>query len=558
VSSVGTVRLIDLSFESLRRHARQFVLAYVLIFVVLGFITLPRYGFTWDEGVGDVFFGERYIHFFTSLNPAYLDFENPALDVHQRPFDVFSSSYRDKPNEFLPVGNTLSGLTMELFAYRLGWLDPVDGFHFGKVLLAGLLLWCVFNFAAPRLGTLTPGLAVLILSTFPRFWGDMHFNPLDFPEAVFSALTIFAFYYWSERPTWKRAGLVGILMGCALGSKSTAHFIPIILFFGMFPFQSILHLWAPATEHLRKYLGHYVLMIILAALFFFFAWPYFYGDPLPRLQTYYNFVFTEAYTRGSADWNLDPLYQAVTTMPEIDLVLLVAGIVFAVRQSIKGKSRLLQLLLAWFAIPILRASLPGAANFDGIRHFEEFVPAACLLAAYGGTSLVNLAARSGGRKMIAAGVLLLLIVFNIAAIEARYFPYDYLYYNSLVGGLGGAQRISSDATDYWGGSYRSGVQWLNYNAERDAQVHVAIAPWIVKLTSPIWLRSDMGLIEEPVVRLKVEQGYPVYVMFITRPAWYNSMAVYVTQNLKPVHQIAVDGATSLVIYRLDDPKGIPD
>ena len=534
------------------------MLVYVVLFVVLGFITLPRYGFTWDEGVGDVFFGERYIHFFSSLNPAYLDFNNPSLDVHQRPFNVFSSSYRDKPNEFLPVGNTISGLMMEIFAYHLGWLDPVDGFHFGKVVLAGVLLWFVFKFAAPRIGTLTAGLAVLLLSTFPRFWGDMHFNPLDFPEAVFSALTIFAFYYWSEHPSWKRAILAGILFGCALGSKSTAHFIPVILFFGMFPFESIPHLWTPATNHLRKYLGHYVLMLVLGALFFFFAWPYFYGDPLPRLQTYYTFVFTEAYTRGTADWNLDPLYQAITTMPEIDLLLLVVGIGFAIRKALKGKARLPQLLLAWMAIPILRASLPGAANFDGIRHFEEFVPAACLLAAYGGTNLVDLAARFTGRKMIAAGVLLLLIVFNVAAIEVRYFPYDYLYYNSLVGGLGGAQRISSDATDYWGGSYRAGVQWLNYNVESDAQVHVAIAPWIVKLTSTIWLRGDIGLIEEPVVRLKVEQGYPVYVMFITRPDWYNSIASYATQNLKPVHQIAVDGATILVIYKLDDPKGIPD
>jgi hypothetical protein len=78
LSSLGTVRHVDLLVESLRRHAKQLVAAYVVLFIILGFITLPRYGFTWDEGVGDVFFGERYIHFFTSLNFAYLDFNNPG------------------------------------------------------------------------------------------------------------------------------------------------------------------------------------------------------------------------------------------------------------------------------------------------------------------------------------------------------------------------------------------------------------------------------------------------------------------------------------------------
>jgi hypothetical protein len=542
---------IDSRLEWLTQNAKRLVFVYVLLFTLIGAITLPAYGFTWDEAVGDVFFGERYFHFWTTLNPAYLDFERTDLDVQQRPFNLYSSTYRDKPNEFLPVGNTVSGATMEIFGYRLGWLDPVDGFHFGKVVLAALLLWVLHNFAAPRLGKLAAGLAVLILSTFPRFWGDMHFNPLDIPAAIFFSFTIFSFYIWTEHPSWRQAVITGIMFGLALGSKATSHFIPVVLFLGLFPWQSLLHLWTPAIAHLRKYIGHYIAMPIIGAITFFIAWPYFYGDPM-RLTVYYNFIFTEGYTRGTQSWNWDPLIQAVTTMPEIDLVLLMVGIGFAVWSVIKRQSRLSQLLLAWLAIPIIRASLPGAANFDGIRHFEEFVPAACLLAGYGGASLINLVARFPTRKMIVSAGIVFLIVVNIGVIEARYFPYDYLYYNSLVGGLKGMQQRDADSTDYWAGSYRQGIQWLNYNVEQNAQVHVAIAPWIVRLVAPIWLRSDIGIIEEPVVNLKINQGYPVYAMFITRPGWYNTIANYASQNLKPVHQIDVDGATILVIYKLEN------
>ncbi len=546
------------STTQLRKYAKPLMAVYVLLFIVLGTVTLSHYGFTWDEANGDLFIGERYLHYFLTFNPAYLNFDNPDLDIHQRPFDLYYSPYRDRPNEFPPVGNTLSAITMEIFGNRLGWLDPIDAFHLAKVLMAGVLLWFLFVFAAPRLGTLTAGLAVLILSTFPRFWGDMHFNPLDIPETVFFALTIFAFYLWTERPSWQRAALAGILMGGAMGNKGNALFIPPILFVGMFPLQPIPQLWNSVTQHLRKYAGHYVLMVAAALFVHFITWPYLYADPL-RLLDYYRYLFTVGYLTAPKQWNLDPVIQTITTMPEVDLVLLVVGIVFAVWAVVKKNSILMRLLLVWFAVPILRGTLPGSASFDGIRHFEEFLPAACLLAAYGGIQLVNFAASRTGKKMLAAGVVALLLAVNIGVIEAQYFPYEYLYYNSLVGGLKGAQQITPDnATDYWGGSYRPGIQWLNYNAPRGAQLHVAIAPWIVRLAAPIWLRSDIGLIEAPVVKLKVEQGFPVYVMFITRPGWYNSIAAYCVQNLKPVHQIAVDGATILVIYKLGNAPGIPN
>ncbi|MBI5031791.1 MAG: glycosyltransferase family 39 protein [Chloroflexi bacterium] len=563
--------------ETLSKNASKLMLVYVIVFVIAGFFTMRFYGFTWDEAVGDVFFGERYFHFWTTFNPAYLDFERTDLITQQRPFNVFSSSYKDKPNEFLPVGNTVSGMMEEIFSYRLGWLDPIDGFHFGKVVLAALLLWVLYHFVAPRLGKLTAAFAVLILSTYPRFWGDMHFNPLDIPASIFFAFTIFAFYIWTENPSWRQAAITGVLFGWALGSKATSHFIPVVLLLGTFPWQLLPRIWIPAIAHVRKYIGHYTLMILLGPIVFFVSWPYLWGDP-NRLLVYYDFIFTEGYTRGTQSWNWDPLVQALTTMPEIDLMLLLIGIMVAIyqlflsfraqreispqteisRRSAPRNDRLLQLLLVWFAIPILRASLPGAANFDGIRHFQEFVPPACLLMAYGATSLINLAMQFTQRRWIVTSGLALLIVANIAIIEAKYFPYDYLYYNSLVGGLKGMQQRDVDSTDYWGGSYRQGIQWLNYNVEGGTQVHVAIAPWIVKLASPIWLRSDINIIEEPVVKMKIDQGYPVYAMFITRPGWYNNVANYAVQNLKPIHQIDVDGAMVLVIYRLTDVKDIPN
>ena len=90
-------------------------------------------------------------------------------------------------------------MTMKVFGYRLGWLDPIDAFHLMTVVLVGVLLWVLYRFAATHLTSLTAVLAVLILGSYPRFWGDMHNNPKDIPQAVFFSLTVMALYDWYQR-----------------------------------------------------------------------------------------------------------------------------------------------------------------------------------------------------------------------------------------------------------------------------------------------------------------------------------------------------------------------
>ncbi len=533
------------------------VVVCVIAFVIMGALTLPKYGLTWDEGLGNLFFGERYFHFFTSFDPAYLDFDNEDLAIHQRPLNLYKSPFQGRPHEFPPLADTLSAMTMEIFAYRLGWLDPIDAFHLTKILLCGLLLLVLFRFAAPRLGTSAAFLAILILGTYPRFWGDMHFNPKDIPETVFFAFTVIAFYIWYEKPSWQRAVAVGILFGASLSIKANALFLPFVAIMGVWPWRLTSRPWSQLAEHLKKSFGHYALMLGAGLAIHLGTWPYLYADPLRRLKAYYVYIISQGERQGRATWNWDPLIQTVTTMPEVVVALLLVGLGFAIWRS-RTKSPILRLLVVWFALPIFRISLPGMVNFDGIRHFEEFVPAASLLAGYGGASLVDLVAKGRfcKKRLFAVG-LLLLMVCNIGSIILRYHPYEHCYYNSLVGGLSGAQskyRLP-DATEYWASSYRQGMRWLNVHASLDSALYVPIADWVVRLTAPIWLRKDIKVIPETSVKSMLVAGRTVYVMFITRTNWYNQLATYCSQRLRPVHQIIVDGAPILQIYRLNPAEG---
>jgi len=49
------VRTIDAAVETFRQHTSSIIAIYVVLFVVIGIATLPNYGLTWDEGLGDLF-----------------------------------------------------------------------------------------------------------------------------------------------------------------------------------------------------------------------------------------------------------------------------------------------------------------------------------------------------------------------------------------------------------------------------------------------------------------------------------------------------------------------
>ena len=193
----------------------------------------------------------------------------------------------------------------------------------------------------------------------------------------------------------------------------------------------------------------------------------------------------------------------------------------------QGRVPLHRLLIVWFAFPILRTSLPGMVNFDGIRHFLEFLPGAALLAGFGAASLIQTLAKNRPARQLALGALVVLgLVINTASIAAAYRPYEYLYFNSLTGGFSGAYDRYEDheACDYWGVSYPRGMQWISENAAPGAAVNVPVAEWLVQMQAPLWLRPDIQFIPNGEQHLMEQPNRENYILFITRSGFYTELA----------------------------------
>jgi hypothetical protein len=137
------------------------------------------------------------------------------------------------------------------------------------------------------------------------------------------------------------------------------------------------------------------------------------------------------------------------------------------------------LLVAFIALfPVLSEVAAHGPAFSGMRHFTFVVPPLAVLAGIGFDSLfTRLAAR---RRAFAAAAVVVLGAWLIwtASVLVRLHPYEYLFFNPLVGGLAGAaQRYD---TDYWVNVMHEAVVELeNFIDREDARssrrrYHVAV------------------------------------------------------------------------------------
>jgi hypothetical protein len=533
---------------------------FILVFTISGIATLKEYGINWDEGLGNLFFGERNLYYFRTFDTQYLDFSAQNSYLNNLPLNASLSPWINTPQAFPPFFDTISAGSMHVFSYKLHWLDPVDGFHLATILFAALFLVVFYFFISKRLGRTVALIGIVMIGTFPRFFGDMHFNEKDIPEMLAFGLAVISYYCWYESKTWKRAVLAGILTGIAWAIKVNAVFLPFIFILGIWRWDFKNLDLKESWTRIKESLFHHLLMILAAIHVFFLSWPWLWADPrrfLTYLQIFSSQNSLEAGRVGSGGFSFTPLLLTLTTMPEYLLFFLIIGLCLSVLWVIRKKNPILRLLIVWMIVPIFRVSIPGTVNFDGIRHFLEFLPATAVLAAFGVITAIN--SIKWQKTWLRRGIILFLLVasiFNFVGYEIAYYPYEYLYYNHLIGTRQNAAKAfgRDQVSDYWAITYRKGMAWLKQNAVQDSYLYVPIAEWSANITQRVWLRADIQTIDRNQMEEIRKTDAPIYVMFINRPAFYDDIANICIKKGTPVYQIDLLGSSLMQIYRFDEIK----
>jgi hypothetical protein len=142
---------------------------------------------------------------------------------------------------------------------------------------------------------------------------------------------------------------------------------------------------------------------------------------------------------------------------------LAAGFIRAWKKHIEWRS--LSIALAWFAIPFLYVLVKKPPMYDGYRHFLFILPPVFIVA-----GLAFEAGFSWLRANWSRAVLTALLILPGIYGSIRLHPYEYTYYNTFIGGTGGAFRRFE--TDYWLTCYKESMEQFNQYASDNPTLYV--------------------------------------------------------------------------------------
>ncbi|MBL8833993.1 MAG: hypothetical protein JNL71_16500 [Rhodospirillales bacterium] len=410
--------------------------------------TFRDYGVTWDEHFHDTYGKAVLRHFQTGFSdPAALTYFN--LWLYGAAFDVTAAVAK----RLLPF--------------------PAHEVQHLMIALAGL----AGAAAASRIGHLAGGpragfLAGLVLLVTPSWWGHMFVNPKDIPFAAAMAWAL----YWSmraalelPRPAFGTMLWLGLSLGLSLGIRVAGVYAFVYpAFAGALWLAMRVRARGPGglVPEIAAAARGFAVAAALAYAVMLAAWPWALRDPLHRpIEALAVFAATP--------WDINVLFDGhlVSSMalprdyllvylgaklPIFVLAAALAALVAGLQALRAGGISALRphVALLAFAIlfPLASFAVLRPVTYDGIRHFLFVLPPLAAVAALG---LDRLVAASRGMPVVARAALAAM-AFAVGGSHALYLreihPYQYAYYNALVGGMRGA--AGRFELDYWGSSYR--------------------------------------------------------------------------------------------------------
>ena len=434
--------------KSLRRRQIPIILLFAVALVV-GALAIRDYGESWDEA--DIY---RYSQY--ALN-SYPYFFHPA---GLAPFNTNLNLYG--PGYYMAAQLAARALTSLIPGWSM--IDAWHFFYFLTYLAGSVALYLLSRRWLSEAGAV--GVTVLFLSQ-PLFWGHAFINPKDIPfmaiftGAVYTGLNMIDRYRASLRMDW-HVLLAAVVLGLTLAFRAVGPLAGLIVLG-----YAVSLLGRRAACLAALYLG-------VAALTAYLTWPYLWGalisHYLESIQTMAQFPFSsnilfqgQLYKANELPWTYFPTFLLIQMTEPVWLLfafgLAVAAFGFYKRRQLGP----LPLFLAWFLVPALVIVVSRSPLYDNGRQLFFLLPPVFIIAGLAFERVFALVANPAVR-----GTLLLLAALPGILISIRLHPYEYVYYNALVGGTGGAYRQYE--MDYWGISFKEITHYLNSNAAPGANV----------------------------------------------------------------------------------------
>ena len=412
--------------------------------------------------------------------------------------------------------------------------------------VAGFHRLCRRAFGSWRLALL----GALFLVASPRHFGHAFYNPKDIPFLAAFVWAVYAGVRFVDAPGWRTA------LACAGASALAANFrllgllAPLLALAGLAAHR--LALGARGSD--RRLAALAALVAGTTAVGFVALFPSLWARPLTGLAEAFAYLAhyphdLEVLYRGEllrADalpWHYPFVWMGIT-IPVAWLALSGVGLAAFLgglrpRRTWLAAHWLDLMVLAWLALPLAAVTALGSVLYDDWRHLYFVYPALLYFALAGARRLLARPAQAPlGPVRGAVAAALALALLESAFQIAIHHPHEGVYFNRLAGG---PSRIAGRFDlDYWGTSYRRGLEWI---AARDPRPHVA-----VRVADPPGERNLLILDRRDRERIEIAAGAEEADYLVTS---YRTLRV--APEAPPLHAVEVKGLRILGVYDLRAP-----
>lgn len=308
-------------------------------------------------------------------------------------------------------------------------------------------------------------LCSVIFVASPRIFAESFYNSKDLVMLYFCIIATYTAFLFVERQTLFLAFIHAAVCGFATDIRIMGLLLPL----------GTLYLYLMQKDKKATPL----LMFVSYTLFFTIAfWPILWINPIYHFMealkqmSHFPTPSTSLYMGKFVDgqhlpWHYLPVWIAITT-PFLYVVFFLIGLFFAVKNSfIKFSSTLpFQFSLYMFATPITAVIILNSTVYDSYRHIYFVYPFLLLIAVYGFIQLIEAIKKKWVVKLISySAAISILFVFVFMIIN---HPFQNVYFSFLAG----KNNRQNFELDYWGLSYRQGLEYVLAN-DKSKQINIA-------------------------------------------------------------------------------------
>jgi hypothetical protein len=434
-----------------------------LLSLCVGLAGYKDYGVAWDEPVQRDIAAVSYNYVFKG--------------------DTSLETYRDRD---YGVAFELPLLAVEK---ALGLSDTSDIYLFRHLavhcffLLAAFVAYFLFH--SLYRSRLLACLGFLILVLNPRLYAHSFFNSKDIPFMCMFLISLSLAY----KAFLKDRAWLYFVLGLSLGYTTAIRImgIMLIVFILLFFFFDLVAAWRSGKR--GKVLMNALIFLAGTILMLYASWPTLWRDPLNNfiscLQSFSHYVWDsevlfmgKVYTGSTLPWYYIPVWFGITT-PLLWLLagLSAIGVLLShfVRQPLRflqnNKERNFLLYLLCFTAPVTAVIVLDSVVYDDWRHLYFIYPPFVLLLIFALSKLRNKKLRIAAYTACAAQLIC------TAGFMYRSHPVQQVYFNALVPKQKDYAKKNFEL-DYWGASYKQGLDYLLKNEKDSIRVFWSLHPVI--------------------------------------------------------------------------------